>query len=1709
AMSFYWQNAVPQESGQSTGSTWDNINLGNTQPQQQQPAQQSFSYENQQNAGGYEQYVNPYADQWAAYHAQQAAQQQQQQQAQVQQQAAVVHQPQIEHQPILTQAPVELPASVSVPTTDHPTQESQSNHTTYDGWGQEGWTSHEPSVEPQVQPPANAQQYYYQQQQYYQEQIPQQPAQIEQNWAAADEMTSNASTLVPSTTSTVTIPSVETAPVELPHQSVKEETPQPSLQPAVHYEPVPPAAALDFGFDDEIVEKREEVKEEERVEIKLESHEENTEVSAVAVGEGWGEEWKEEREREEEAMDSSHLGPSHDQPRTSTPSPVEHEHREAEPTASPIEICPVESVPAPSPSPSPIVPPPPPPLSSHSMPPPPPPLAPLPIVVAPVVDTPLSHSESSSTKPSPLPTVTTPSGQTTGMNTEDTQKTSPPASLDSWVEVSSSGSDAVTVKQPMRQLRGVGVDGVPPIDASSPARPEKRSSVSSVVGGVVENGIGMERRREDSDSTHDGKTNVRDKFKNVKQQYPQIFDRFTQYRQSAREHNKTPTRVNPLLVAANHGGARVVGPLPTKNSTPKDHDRDSFYPPQFNSDISAIDTSARMHDHADHSLNMSLESRGYGEDLVDAYRKDRHRTQRSSRPASRAKSEYGDPLLRQDRRDLRDNRSMYDQSHMVHPQYGGYYPSGRYSLGRHSSMGMPYSVDPYENSRRPHSTYDQAARMRMERSGRGQEYDAFEYVSSEESEEDDEQLPNESDNEMRRISQHAAAAAHSRSSIGMRRVQSQQSNREKVEEMKYYFGFVRMEMKTVDTLLSTMPPPPEFWRITPIARVAYLYRTSLQGKNYLNVPHFMAKFNYEFYKFMLVPGCTEVGALIKICESLLLVCKERRQASSQKAYEASQRQLFSDDRETPESRLSDRPSVYDHNQTSDVDDYAVDAEPLKFRLPHAFATFGPGGKILQVQPGKSMSAVMITDVNCTVKDREMQRNVAISNHFKGPLAPEVTPPHTVRAYISRQIERIRRSDLAQTDPRNDDVIDCLLIWQLLDRVVMQHGKVTGPDMAELLVRSSPPRRERGSGGGVGGATLEIAPPTADPRAFESFTQLLSQGLIDDAIGFAMDEGLFTDALIFARRLAPHRIEEIEKRHLATRPISHPALTLLAVAGDQAAPCLNQMASEDRGGWRLHAALIFANLNTENAMENIRRLGEELVRRDCNAAADFCFLSVALLAGKDTFTPTVDPSTGFFPTSRRHIELIHASIPDDVTESAHCEYGFSLTDLHATEIFDFGSRLSGGATNLTVSAPYQRKRIQYAKLLASWGGFSNDAFRYCVDVATKMWCSLNALTASELEDLVELADRLHKLSAVDESQTIWIGDLRQVLQSNAHQMAQAAHQSTVQHAAAEQNVQPVQQLQQQQDHQTSHREELRERSDSISTEAAAWHSREDQLEMRGERREEEKREKRDEEGVYSAFHQQHHHQPAHAASTESHHHSGGGRASQSLVYDDYSSGTNTEGGEGVTSEESTPRRERSASIHDDFHVHSHHSTHSHSHHHHHQQQHVPSAPSPNPLAPLAAAHPVPAAPAAAAAAPRAPAPVPPMPALPIAPTPAAAPPPAMQQMQQPKPQPQLIKQETAPSGGPSSSSAPSQPQQQQGKGSNAGWGGWLKEKVIKHIPSNNQMKLPDDSKKTIYYDEKLGKYVGDGVEEEAAPPPPPMMANGGGEGALGGGGGGGG
>jgi hypothetical protein len=81
----------------------------------------------------------------------------------------------------------------------------------------------------------------------------------------------------------------------------------------------------------------------------------------------------------------------------------------------------------------------------------------------------------------------------------------------------------------------------------------------------------------------------------------------------------------------------------------------------------------------------------------------------------------------------------------------------------------------------------------------------------------------------------------------------------------------------------------------------------------------------------------------------------------------------------------------------------------------------------------------------------------------------------------------------------------------------------------------------------------------------------------------------------------------------------------------------------------------ANLTTTHAINTIYELGKTLARRNMDYAADFCFLSVHILAGYDVFSPLpVDDSF------RQHIALIHATLPDEDDQwTMHLGFEFVL------------------------------------------------------------------------------------------------------------------------------------------------------------------------------------------------------------------------------------------------------------------------------------------------------------------------------------------------------------------------------------------------------------------------------------------------------------------
>lgn len=718
--------------------------------------------------------------------------------------------------------------------------------------------------------------------------------------------------------------------------------------------------------------------------------------------------------------------------------------------------------------------------------------------------------------------------------------------------------------------------------------------------------------------------------------------------------------------------------------------------------------------------------------------------------------------------DLTYKRYQHNSSRGPNESFSGIYPLSRNVSGYASDymnrgMGAGLLPSNMTEPRRPRSTAAEKYGT-VPRNGFGG-YDSGESENNSGELEDEEG----DDEEMRGYNMDARRAMGSRSVTNTLPVEHFGE-----EDEKYYFGVVKLGSQMVEHVFRTMPPPEEYFRFKPLERVAYIFYCAVYKKPYKKVQEFRNIFNREYFNYVCA-GDSEETALYKICKSMQDQYTLKQLEASRLAYEKAQR-------EAEESEKLD----FNTHRIVDPDEHKVAISepeevlsngPLHYHTCLQRAMIGVGGKLLIIRPAGtvdpasghvlSTAGVHIDDLRTLLHFDEQSGKVIESvQNFKGPLIAGQTPTHSVRLYIQRQIDALRQMRNSG-DVKKSEVVDALLIWQLLEIMVQQHGRVTGPDIATLLTNASEELAEK-TGIAEGGA-LDAA-QKADAR--DRFNKFLLGGHINEAVESAITDGLYADAMTLIRRLHPNdakKIEEIETRFMNLRSIDDPFATLVAVANDQLPPILTNSAFDDENNWKRHAAIVLANLCSEAAMLTIYRLGLLLARKNRNCAADFCLLVVCVLTGYDSFSLPVTSHTEGQERSREHIGLVHSGSSllnrvDGLSGTA----GFSFTDLHATDIFDYAIRLGNNNTGspLAKSIDYQMARIEYAKKLASYGGFATDAFRYCTEVARSLWLFFGAFNKDSLLDLCDLAESLQHVAATTPAEIEWIPALRTMVNGAA-------------------------------------------------------------------------------------------------------------------------------------------------------------------------------------------------------------------------------------------------------------------------------------------------------------------------------------------------------
>ncbi|KAI1732588.1 eukaryotic aspartyl protease domain-containing protein [Ditylenchus destructor] len=595
-----------------------------------------------------------------------------------------------------------------------------------------------------------------------------------------------------------------------------------------------------------------------------------------------------------------------------------------------------------------------------------------------------------------------------------------------------------------------------------------------------------------------------------------------------------------------------------------------------------------------------------------------------------------------------------------------------------------------------------------------------------------------------------------------------------VDKQIYYFGVVQLSLERVRYILAENPPPALYYDLNPIEKAAYLYYFTIYGKYLTAVIKFKNVFNREFYKYTS-QGCTEDVALWKICKHTQEEYKQKVLRKNQQVY----KHLFSEERDSLDSSRNS----YTHSSDHESEENSLESEskePLLFRVPHTIFRFAVGGRVIALDPQKSVSSLRIEEAKIFCRDFYSQKTIEILESFKGPLIPGRTQSHNVKLFIERQIDRVLKSNTNQSTSSYAKANDCLLIWRLLEMLIHQHGKVTGPDLARLLIADDDSystkakhvhrrseelceAKEKFSGNYSQGKMANVA-DIIPPNSMEKFTSFLLGGHVEEAINSATNDGLLFEALLLANRLYPndrHKIYEIETKLLNKNDFyfNNPISTLISVAADESPTSFVANVNGVDCKWRAHVAMLLANLQTKAAIDTVCQVGMSLERNGFHSAADFCFLAVHLLAGYDCFNMNGES----YSKDRKHIKLISATWQDDKMYQYMSHTGWSILDFQATEIFEYSQRLSDfkSSTTLSRSLEFQKCRLEYMKLLEEYGGFNTNISDYCSYVATSILYQTETDTVdkSVIEELCDLAERFQHITNRGNSDQEWITKLK--------------------------------------------------------------------------------------------------------------------------------------------------------------------------------------------------------------------------------------------------------------------------------------------------------------------------------------------------------------
>ncbi|XP_076386617.1 endoplasmic reticulum export factor secretory 16 isoform X3 [Megachile rotundata] len=472
-----------------------------------------------------------------------------------------------------------------------------------------------------------------------------------------------------------------------------------------------------------------------------------------------------------------------------------------------------------------------------------------------------------------------------------------------------------------------------------------------------------------------------------------------------------------------------------------------------------------------------------------------------------------------------------------------------------------------------------------------------------------------------------------------------------------------------------------------------------------------------------------------------------------------------------ERTTGDKRTIGDISMLEDSISTSARMTPSKYSVSHVYGCFSIGA-LIHVHPtypsdGERAKVDIIRLDNLLSYD-PVTRDLRA---YPGPLIKQVGVTHkkTIIEYCENKIKK------AASNEEMTDRASYILLYELMIMLIQQNGNVVGVDIAALLLRNKDSypydmNKQKDSGrresvisqrsgvtigdslqSSVDGVTasekVENKPRKSIEQITDEFRNTLLYGLVQEALEYAMNEGLWGHALFLASKLDKRTHASVMARFANSLPYHDPLQTLYQLHSGRVPAVVTAISDPRWDDWRPHLAMIISNTsaNPEINRRSITTLGDTLSARGDIHAAHFCYI----LAQVDF---------GAYEASNVKLVLIGAN--------HHKPYNSFLSTeaVMLTEIYEYARNLSEPGFTLV---DLQTFKFDLAVKMVDHG-LIEKALLYIEQIAINIANEPSKYKKSFIDAVYNLGDRIRYhdpvyKDSIDEATTlVWFNNLAEIV-----------------------------------------------------------------------------------------------------------------------------------------------------------------------------------------------------------------------------------------------------------------------------------------------------------------------------------------------------------